>query len=274
MITSRACFRSLVSLLVVLPLAFVLPLKQAHAGFASVTCRMASGGLSGQWLLTSSGPQLQNHINGFRTQCSRDFRGTVTVDVRCNTPGWVAHYYGVGASASVSGKACGYRSRAEAERAAFRECRAHRGNADCQFVFSGCDDGSVNEPLSNNNPHYSLKHFSRKPGSTSGGSCLVRTAVTPAKKPVGGEFQPHSYKACRYFDKNGRRVKMPSRDAEEGLKRGYLSRKECFVRTCRVYDQSGGELDFSMVAPGGMLKELAKLRKQGVKTKVECVPPN
>jgi hypothetical protein len=83
-----------------------------------------------------------------------------------------------------------------------------------------------------------------------------------------------SDEACRYFAPNGNRVQMPRNEVDAAIRAGSIARKERFIRTCRVFDRYGKELDFSTVPPARIAADMKELRRRDITARLACNPPN
>ncbi|MBK9245557.1 MAG: hypothetical protein IPM30_12085 [Burkholderiales bacterium] len=258
--------------------AALLACRPAAAALAMVSCGEEH---MSQFLIAPDRQRLDAVLAQFRQLCSQTVHGPVRIKVRCDTPGWAATSQGTNHRdyGYSLGHACGFATRAEAERAAKDECRKKPTESGCVIQeWSGCDDGTIFEPATNSGAHYSLKHFAQEHRGGAGGACIgsrpTGSAGAGGTRLATAAVQPISYEACRYFAPNGNRVQVPRNEVDAALRAGHIARKECFIRTCRVFDQSGKEMDFSTVPPERMAAEMSELRRKNVAARMECDPPN
>lgn len=124
------------------------------------------------------------------------------------------------------------------------------------------------------------KATSRSDGGDAGGAGPGRgdrgqSGVMPGRGAgTATPVEPLRYEECHYFGKDGRRVRLPRGDVEDGFRMGLLTSKKCFQRACRFYRDDGSEVDLSQVQRSGLLPELNRRRKAGEPLRQECTPPN
>lgn len=234
-----------------------------------------------QFLIAPDRQRLDAELARYRQLCNETVQGPVKMRIRCDTPGWAATSQGTNHrdSGYSTGHACGFATRAEAERAAKDECRKKPTESGCVVQeWSGCDDGTIFEPATNSGAHLSLKRFAREHDSGIGGACIGsrpadRAGAGGAPRPTAA-IRPMSHEACRYFAPNGNRLQVPRNEVDAAMRAGYVARKECFIRTCRVFDQSGRELDFATVPMDRVMVEMNELRRRNITARMQCNPPN
>ncbi len=250
---------------------------QSMGALAMVSC----GEHMNQFLIAPDRQRLDIELARYRQLCRQTVLGPVGVRVRCDGPGWAATSQGTNHRDSdySTGHACGFATRAEAERAAKEECRKRPTESGCVIQeWSGCDDGTIYEPVTNSGAHLSLKRFAREHGRGDGGSCMggrpAGDAGDAGTRLPTETVRPMSHETCRYFSPSGNRLQVPRSDVDAAMRAGFIARKECFIRTCRVYDQAGKELDFSTVRPDRVAAEMDALRRRSIVARMECDRPN
>ena len=205
--------------------AALLACRPAAAALAMVSCGEEH---MSQFLIAPDRQRLDAVLAQFRQLCSQTVHGPVRIKVRCDTPGWAATSQGTNHRdyGYSLGHACGFATRAEAERAAKDECRKKPTESGCVIQeWSGCDDGTIFEPATNSGAHYSLKHFAQEHRGGAGGACI-------GSRPTGSAGA------------GGTRLARPVRPGDRGrraLRRGRLAARAVKDPTKHRLGKRGGD---------------------------------